>query len=120
MLLIKPKKYIMAHYAISGIWKNGSGTITDYAIHIADRKENTVNTPAKKYSKAEAVQLLENSQNSAETILWNYTSKSWQWGTDVNVIGTGENKYLRTTQDGTVRDNLDHLINYSFVTNNLS
>jgi hypothetical protein len=41
-------------------------------------------------------------------------------GQPFQVVGTGTNRYLRTTQDGTVRDNLNHLIDYSFVTMNLS
>ncbi|KFC20076.1 DUF3892 domain-containing protein [Chryseobacterium sp. FH1] len=110
----------MAHYAISGVWKDANGTITDYAIHTANKEKNTVDNPAKKYSKAEAIKLLDNSQNSAQTLLWNYTSKVWKWGTDIIVVATGTNKYLRTIQDGTVQDNLDHLINYTFVTNNMS
>lgn len=110
----------MAHYAISGVWKDANGTITDYAIHSADKEKNTVDNPAKKYSKAEAIRLLDNTQNSARTLLWNYTSKNWNWGTTVNVVGTATDKYLRTTQDGNVRDNLDHLIDYSYIAKNLS
>lgn len=106
----------MADYAISGVWKDDNGTIINYAIHTVNLEENIVYY-ATKYSKAEAIRLLENPQNSARTLLWNYTSQSWKWGTIVNVVGSGTNRYLRTTQDKTVKDNLAHLINYSFVCN---
>ncbi|WP_294217992.1 DUF3892 domain-containing protein [uncultured Chryseobacterium sp.] len=110
----------MAHYAISGVWKDTNGTITDYAIHNTNVEKNAVDNPAKKYSKTEAIKLLYNSQNSAQTLLWNYKSKAWTWGTSIIVVNTGTNKYLRTIQDEIVRDNLDHLINYTFVASTLS
>lgn len=110
----------MANYAISGVWKDSNGTITHYAIHDANFTANSTDNPAKKYSKAEAITLLDNSINSAKSMLWNYSTHGWNWGTTIQVVGTGTNRYLRTTQDGTVRDNLDHLIDYSFVTMNLS
>ncbi|WP_428068206.1 DUF3892 domain-containing protein [Chryseobacterium gambrini] len=107
----------MATYAISGVWKDNTGTITHYAIHTVNG--NTLGL-ATKYTKANAINLLDNNQNSARTLLWNYTDQNWQWGTTVQVVGAGVNRYLRTTQDGTVRDNLAHLINYGWVTNNFA
>lgn len=110
----------MAQYTISGVWKDDYGTITHYAIHEANFEKQLVQSPAKKYSKAAAIKLLENSQNSARTMLWNYSAESWKLGVSVNVVGTGASKYLRTTQDKTVRDNLAHLIDYSFATDDLT
>ncbi|MCD0456327.1 DUF3892 domain-containing protein [Chryseobacterium sp. LC2016-27] len=109
----------MANYTISGIWKDTNGVITHYAVHEFDDGTNTAEL-ATKMSKAAAIQLLERPLNNAITMLWNYSDEGWKRGTDVNVVGTGANKYLRTTQDNTVRDNLAHLINYGFITDDFA
>lgn len=109
----------MAKYAISGVWKNTQGTITHYAVHEFNEQENSMELGVK-MTKATAVRLLENYQNSAITILWNYAQLGWVKGTTINVVGTAADRYLRTTQDGTVRDNLGHLINYGLITNNFA
>jgi hypothetical protein len=104
----------MANYTISAIWKNTNGTITHYAVHKFNEKESSMEQGVK-MTKTSAVNLFDNSQNSAITILWDYTRAAWVEGTTVNVVGTATDRYLRTTQDGTVRDNLGHLIDYSFI-----
>ena len=102
----------MAEYAISGVWKS-KDIITDYAIHpIKNRKVEL----AEKYTKKQAVNLLSKAGNSARTAIWNYSTKKWNWGTDVEVVDDAPEKYLRTTQDKTLIDNLAHLINYGLVT----
>lgn len=108
----------MADYAISGVWKL-NGTITHYAVHTVNKTANTFNN-ATKYTKADAVRLLDNNLNSARTLIWNYTNEYWDWGADIQVVGSGSDRYLRTRQDGTVRDNLSNLINYGWVTNNFA
>lgn len=109
----------MANYAISGVWKDDAGVITHYAVHELNDEKDSADT-AKKMTKATAIKLAENSQNSVVTIIWNYTNESWGVGTVVNVIGAGVDKYLRTKQDNTVRDNLAHLIDYGAITEDLS
>ncbi|RZJ36566.1 MAG: DUF3892 domain-containing protein [Flavobacterium sp.] len=107
----------MANYMISGVWKDGTGRITHYAFHDLANQNRTMGL-ASKITKARAIEIVSNSQNSVVTGIWNYTSEGWQIGTDVHVVGTVPNRYLRTTHDNTVRDNLSHLINYGFVANN--
>lgn len=109
----------MANYAISGVWKNDNNVITHYAFHELNDDGNTVGLATKK-TKAEAIRLLDITGNSAITILWNYTNPGWNRGSVVTVVGVAPNRYLRTTHDGTTRDNLGHLINYGFVANNFS
>jgi hypothetical protein len=109
----------MANYAISGVWKNSNNVITHYAIHHFSEKENTIGL-ATKTTKSNAISLLDNSQNSAITILWNYNTEGWNRGATVSVVGSYPNKYLRTNQDGTVVDNLSNLINYGLVATNFS
>lgn len=107
----------MAEYRISGIWKNSDGVITHYAVHLrtknADGKTYTIDKPMK-MTKAAAVELLQRPGNTAKTYLWNYTAAGWFAGGDVHVVA-GNPSFLRTSQDGTVRDNLLHLINYGYV-----
>lgn len=109
----------MANYAISGVWKDANGTITDYAFHLIT--EGTIPDrltvgPAEKYSKAQAIELL--GSHLAQTAIWNYTEQLWELGAFVQVAGFFPNRYLRTIADLTVRDNLDNLINYGWITNN--
>jgi hypothetical protein len=108
----------MADYAISGIWTDTNNVITHYAFHIYNTNGSL--RQATKKTKAEAVRLLDNEQNSGITILWNYTDQEWQTGTTINVVGTSPNRYLRTTHDRTVHDNLSHLINYGYIADNIS
>lgn len=109
----------MAKYAISGVWKNSNDTITHYAIHPLNDEENTIEL-AQKISKPDAIRLLENSQNSAITIMWNYGTEKWTRGSVVEVVGNTPNKYLRSRHDGTERNNLAHLIDYGMVATNFS
>lgn len=103
----------MAEYSISGVWKDVTGTITHYAIHASN---STTVFKGTKYSKAEAVALLSKPENTAETIIWNYENANWKVGAMIEVEGLGVNRYLRTRRDKTVRDNLDNLINYGWIT----
>jgi len=109
----------MANYAISGVWKDSNNVITHYAIHTVNMSANSFER-ATKYTKTEAVNLLDNSLNSARTLVWNYSTERWNWGTDIDVVGSGTNRYLRTIQDSTERNNLAHLINYEGVANNFT
>lgn len=101
-------------YAISGVWKNAAGTITHYAFHTVT--ENSFGK-ATKITKAIAVQRVDNPNNTATTVVWNYTTESWNWGEEVHVVGTSPMRYLRSNHDNSVRDNLDHLINYGWICN---
>lgn len=102
----------MGTYRISGVWKNSDGVITHYGVHTIS---TTGTSRAIKTTKTEAIRIVENANNIVTTWIWNYTSMSWVVGTSVHVVGIGVNKYLRTTHDNTIRDNLGHLINYNWV-----
>lgn len=63
--------------------------------------------------KSDAVKLLINPFiNEAVTWLWDYANSKWKDGTKVEVVS---GSYLRSVHDGTVRDNLAHLIDYDRV-----
>lgn len=101
----------MADYLISGIWKDSEGTITHYAIH------KTATKRARKYTKAEAVELLEKESNSATTWLWNYDKKNWDLGEEVTVVEIKKEKFLRTKHNDKTIDNLAQLIDYDWLLN---
>ena len=107
----------MAEYAISGVWKDESGTITHYALHTKDGNDLGMAT---KITKVRAVQLLGAPGNSGITVIWNYTRENWQWGEAVHVVLLKNLRYLRTNHDNNVRDNLGHLINYSLIATNFT
>lgn len=96
----------MAKYKISGVWKDEKGTLAYYAFHKVT--PNGVNRGVK-YSKAQAVELLEDEANEAVTWIWDYRNSCWKDGQKVEAIAGG---YLRSDPDKTVLDNLAHLINY--------
>lgn len=98
----------MADYRISGVWKNESGVITHYAVHAPS--DNNTFYRAQKMTKDQVLALFD-TNNTAKTWIWNYTSGSWNIGQTIHVVGTRPNRYLRTDSDNTQRDNLDNLIN---------
>lgn len=102
----------MAEYKISGVWKNSNGVITHYAFHTIDK--DGISRATKK-SKSDAITLLENSNNSAVTWVWNYTKAIWVDGETVNVVNSADGKYLRTNPDNKLSDNLAHLIDYDWI-----
>ncbi len=102
----------MANFKISGVWKNSTGVITHYAFHTVG--ENSTSR-AQKVLKSQAVQLLETHGNSAITWLWNYKTCGWTNGAVVEVVNSINGKYLRTNHDNKVVDNLDHLIDYDWI-----
>lgn len=102
----------MAHYRISGVWKNSNDVITHYAFHTVGEK--AVSRASKK-SKADAIALLEGYGNSAETWMWNYESAKWKRGENVEVVNGRNGKYLRTDPDTTKTDNLAHLIDFDWI-----
>jgi len=99
----------MTKYKISGVWKDANGVITHYAFHT---KTENGHTRATKKSKADAVKLLSNSSSEAVTWLWNYSTAFWKDGEKVEVVN---GSYLRSNPDGTVRDNLAHLVDYDWL-----
>ena len=103
----------MAEYKISGIWKNDEGVITHYAMHTKTLKGHT---RAKKVSKKEAIELLEKPENTAITWIWNYKTCYWTSGENVEVVNS-TNKYLRSNRDNKETNNLEHLINYDWISN---
>lgn len=80
----------MAEYRISGVWKNNDNIITHYAFHTV--VNNSIG-PATKKSKAQAIELLEKSANSAVTWVWSYTQSKWTIGETVIVVSGINGKY---------------------------
>lgn len=103
----------MAVYRISGIWMGDDGVLTHYALH--EVLQGNQIRRGQKTSKADAIKLLETKGNTATTWLWDYVNRDWKVGETVNVVGTGNNKYLRTNPDKRVTDNLAHLVNYDWL-----
>jgi hypothetical protein len=110
----------MADYVISGVWKDVNDVITHYAIHRRTGINGNYIEKPQKYSKAQAIALVGNAQNSVFTVIWNYQTALWYTGALIQVVGSGSNSYLRTNADSTVKDNLDNLINYNWITNDFS
>jgi hypothetical protein len=102
----------MANYRISGIWINNNKVITHYAFHTVN--ESSTDRAVKK-TKAEAIALLEESGNSAKTLIWNYQTAKWILGEDVEVVKGTDGKYLRSNPDNKLTDNLLHLIDYDWI-----
>jgi hypothetical protein len=102
----------MAKYKISGVWKDVNNVITHYAFHA----EN-INGTAKavKTSKAQAISLLEMSENTAVTLVWNYSRAGWDVGEQVQVVNGPDGKFLRSNPDNTLTDNLGHLIDFDWI-----
>ncbi|TYZ12683.1 DUF3892 domain-containing protein [Hymenobacter lutimineralis] len=102
-------------FRISGVWKDGNGGITHYAIHdVTDAEKRNIDL-AKKTAKAEAIKLVETAGNTVTTIVWNYVNPGWYATEDVHVVGTGTDKYLRSDPDKRLTDNLGHLPNYALI-----
>mgnify|MGYP003580941861 CR=1 FL=1 len=102
----------MAKFRISGVWKNSSDVITHYAFHTV--RENSTSRAVKK-SKAEAIALLEQPNNTAVTWVWNYSRTSWSIGETVTVVSGANGKYLRSNPDSRITDNLAHLIDFDWI-----
>jgi hypothetical protein len=102
----------MATFYISGIWKDTKGVIYGYAVH--EKSSNGV-TRATKYTKQNAIALVENSSNQVYTRVWDYRRADFITGEKVSVVGTYPNKYLRSNPDDTVTDNLGHLIDFDWI-----
>lgn len=102
----------MAKYRISGVWKNANDVITHYAVHTVNESGTS---RARKVSKTDAVALLEKNGNTATTWIWNYLRSGWKIGETVEVVNGRNGKYLRSIHDNTVRDNLDHLIDFDWI-----
>lgn len=103
----------MALYRISGIWKDSNNVITHYAFHQISSDNSALR--AVKRTKAQAVQLLEISGNSATTWIWNYSASRWVIGENVQVVNGASGKYLRTDPDQRISDNLSHLVDYDWL-----
>lgn len=102
----------MAVYRISGIWKSDNNVITHYAVH---KEYETTMSRAEKTSKAEATALLETRGNRASTIIWNYGKAMWSIGENVEVVNGRNGKYLRSNPDNQLTDNLQHLIDFDWI-----
>jgi len=102
----------MAQYRISGVWKDFNNVITHYAIHAIGA---TSTSRATKYSKAQAIALLEQAGNSATTWVWNYKASGWVIGETVTVVNGPYGKFLRSSPDSTLTDNLAHLIDFDWI-----
>jgi hypothetical protein len=102
----------MAQYKITGVWIDEKGVITHYAFHTVTQ---TGITRAVKKSKAQAIELLEEKENTAYTRLWNYSKPGWKDGEKVEVVDGKNGKYLRSNADDKLTDNLGHLIDFDWI-----
>lgn len=102
----------MATYRISGVWKDSIGVITHYCFHTVNQ---TSNSRGIKIKKSEAIAILETNGNNATTWTWNYKNNFWSIGENVEVVGYGSNKYLRSNPNNKETDNLANLINYDWL-----
>lgn len=106
----------MAKHKISGIWKGENNVITHYALH-AENANSTLK--AAKTSKANTISLLETSENSAVTLVWNYSRAGWDVGENVEVVNGPDGKFLRSNPGNRLTDNLGHLIDFDWIDPNL-
>lgn len=83
-----------------------------YAVHTPS---GTGYSKAKKYTKAEAIALVETRGNEVYTWLWNYSSAQFVAGSRVEVVNNRDGKYLRSVADNSKRDNLLHLIDFDWI-----
>jgi hypothetical protein len=102
----------MANYRITGVWKVNN-VITHYAFHEISADGKTI-SPAKKTNKKDAISFVENPFNEVYTWIWDYKNSCWKNGSEVHVVGSIL-KFLRTNHDNTQVDNLNHLIDYSYI-----
>jgi hypothetical protein len=102
----------MTKFKISGVWKDSNNVITHYAFHTIT---DTNVLRATKYSKTQAIKLLETFGNTAVTWIWNYKKAIWENGEDVQVVNSVKGKYLRSNPDNKLTDNLSHLIDFDWI-----
>lgn len=101
----------MAHYYISGVWKNAQEEITHVYIHL-ELPHNTF-ASGKKVTVNYAINLLRVG-HTAQVMTWSYTYAGWYAEDFVKVVNANP-PYLRSHKNNTVNDNLDNLINYQAV-----
>lgn len=101
----------MNKFYISGVWLDGQ-TIKGYAVH---SQNPTSISRATKYTKAEAIALVESANNEVYTWLWNYANAKFVTGARVDVVNGQDGKYLRSLADSSRRDNLLHLIDFDWI-----
>ncbi|CAA0146923.1 DUF3892 domain-containing protein [Tenacibaculum maritimum] len=99
----------MATYGISGVWKDATGAITHYALHLIINKQTG---KALKATKANVIRLLNNPKNTVSTLIWDYSSCNWKYGKTVHVATRNNDTYLRSDPNNQQTDNLKHLIHY--------
>jgi hypothetical protein len=99
-----------AHYFISGVWHNTTGT-RNYISHVLLHKADPDGTfyLGEKKTKNEVLALLD-AGYVIRTIYWDYESAVFQRGAEVHPERLGTNRYLRSSPDATVIDNLDNLV----------
>ena len=97
-------------YFISGVWVS-MGKVAYYAVH---EFLNPGVGSAKRFSKAEAIFLVEKPEIKVYVWGWDYKSSRFLVGKQIQVIGGYSGKYLATIpQDDKTKD-LKHLINLSW------
>lgn len=104
----------MAHYRISGYWKDGSGSIAVYAVHYV--LDDAISKSARK-SKQQVIALLEEN-NSVTTMMWNYKISKWNEGKAVQLRQDGNTKYLQSDLNDPASIDLAHLICFNIIENN--
>jgi len=102
----------MPTFRISGVWKNSSNIITHYAVHSVSTDSTS---RATKFTKIQAIGLVEASGNTVTTWVWNYNNACWTVGEKVYVVNGQNVKFLRSNPDNQITDNLGHLIDFDWI-----
>ncbi len=100
-------------YHVSGVWKDDRDVITHLNVHPVNIHENTFGTGAIRTVR-EAIRMLDQNDRIS-TMVWDYQRATWTVGAAVQVVGSGEHRYLRTVAGNGLSDNLDNLVNLSNV-----
>ena len=97
----------MAHYYISGVYKNEKDDVTHVLLHL-DAGHHKFYNGIKETAKT-VMEMLD-SGDTIQVISWNYSSAHWYVQDFVKVVN-GKKKYLRSHKNGVITDNLDNLVN---------
>lgn len=105
---------VSPNYFITGVWKTDNN-ITHVLLH-----ENTVDhfKAGIKTTEAKVISLIR-AGYSVMTLRWSYQSAGWYRGAFIEIVGNGEDAYIRTHKDASVSDNLDNIIQLNGVVSGL-
>lgn len=98
----------MTEYRISGIWRNTSGEIVNYAVHLV--LEGGISKASRK-TKTQIITMLEINRATIKTWVWNYSLSHFEVGEAVIVVNGEDGKFLQCDPCNDKTLDLKHLIN---------